>query len=33
MYIINGNRRKVLGASIMEIQVMYLKAREVRYSY
>ena len=28
---INGSRRKVLIASIMEIQVMYVKARGMRY--
>ena len=34
MYI-NGSRRKVLVASVveMEIQVMYVKARGVRYMY
>ena len=29
----NGSRRKVLTASVMEIQVIYVKARGVRYIY
>ena len=30
---INGSRGKVLVASIMEIKVMYVKARGVKYIY
>ena len=30
---INGSRRKVLLALVMEIQVMCVKARGVRYMY
>ena len=30
---INGSRREVLVASIMKIQVMYVKARGVKYIY